>query len=514
MKQWRNWILVGMLLAVAACAEAPPPEPAAPQAKAFNLAEPFISVELPPDWILMPGAKGRPGRLLTAQAPDHGPRLVVEARQLAKPLNLTKLGAALARVEISRLSDDIKARAFGEPQQLQLGGLPAVSFAYLAGSEKRVRHLAASQRWLYVVDLCQGKVEDKDLTQKVLATLRLTPEAPPASALAGDQSLRNLLDSFMPARLALAREQIRNHAVNRPRDQGLALLEAEATGLWALSLKWFNRPPPQVDWAELTDRARRAAGASGEQAAAQRALGLLLLAQKKTKQAGKLFDLAVKQEPDEGRNFFVQALAEVGPKEQSVLLRKALALAPSLSGAKVMLARLDEKGAPAKARELYEQVLAEDPRHTGALARLASMEMDKKATRHQAEKRLRQALSVDPLDTASRFNLALCYMWDDKHQMVVTELDQLVQVDPGDAQAYNMMGRSQRHLKRYQEARGSFEAAVKANPRMAPAWYNLGGLCAGQLKDKACARRAFSEFVKLEPKSPAASKVKRWLERH
>ena len=92
-------------------------------------------------------------------------------------------------------------------------------------------------------------------------------------------------------------------------------------------------------------------------------------------------------------------------------------------------------------------------------------------------------------------------------------LQPLLLENPSDAASLNLKGLALRALKRYPQAAESFNRAVQADPNHAGAFYNLGALCATELKDLSCARRAFKAFLALEPSSERAMKVRAWLTR-
>jgi TolA-binding protein len=64
--------------------------------------------------------------------------------------------------------------------------------------------------------------------------------------------------------------------------------------------------------------------------------------------------------------------------------------------------------------------------------------------------------------------------------------------------------------QKYAEAKTQFEAAIKADPNMAPAHYQLGmaQLNLGQIPD---ARASFENYLKVDPNGAKAAEVKGYL---
>ncbi|MBA4358463.1 MAG: hypothetical protein C0405_12150, partial [Desulfovibrio sp.] len=200
------------------------------------------------------------------------------------------------------------------------------------------------------------------------------------------------------------------------------------------------------------------------------------------------------------------------PPGQEARARRALDLDPTLAGATWLLAQaLDRQNKPQQAEPLLAGLLARDPQHSLALQSLGGLEMDRAPA--QAQARLEKALLLDPGNSDARFNLALVLRRAGRAAEAEAELDKLLAADAKDASALNLRGQLQQEQGRAAQARQSFEAATRIAPGHVGAWYNLGALCAGPLKDPACARAAFTRFLELEPGGPRAQKVRDWLAR-
>lgn len=518
--------LLGLALLLMGCPPAEQaPLPAPENSRTVRLTEPFLEATFPATWKVSLAAPGQPEALLSA-SDSQGAQVMVLARRLQQTLDLERMGQALARVDQGRLKDEKGAQDFSPSQAEGLGGVAAVSYSYALAGQAHRRWLAVAGLWLYTVDMA-GAAQPQAAWQAVLAAIRLVPgavapalAAAPGPASAGGSGpglagLRALLDSLDPVRLAQARAQLAQARQAYPQDQRLAALEAEATALHLLALRMTQRPDPRLDLTALRGRAQAAAQALKDDAAAQRAWGLLLLAQRQGGDAEAVLERALALGPRDGRNLLAQAFWRAfDPAAQERLARQALALNPGLPAARMVLARaLLKQGRPAEAAELFRQVLAADGDHAQALAGLASVEMDEPASQGQARTRFQKALQMDPQDTAALFNLALLLKRQGQAGEAEQELSRLLALDPGDAAAHNLRGQVLQEQKRYAQARESYLAATKADPRHAQAFFNLGALCASQLGDPACARGAFIRFLELEPSGPRTAKVREWLAR-
>jgi tetratricopeptide (TPR) repeat protein len=92
----------------------------------------------------------------------------------------------------------------------------------------------------------------------------------------------------------------------------------------------------------------------------------------------------------------------------------------------------------------------------------------------------------------------------------VTELEAALALDPGDARARSALGDAYAALGRLDDAAAAQRAALAIDARLAPAHYALA-LLAERTGDTAGARRHFTAFVTLEPRSYAAWRVRESL---
>lgn len=487
-----------------------------PTGRAFHASQPYLDVVFPAGYQQQAGPDAsQPHRVVGSLGP-RGAVVFITARKLQQAMDLGRLGEALVRVDQGELRAQPGAEDFRPARPDQLGGVSALAYTYsLAGRQHR-RLLAESGGWLYAVDL-SGPAEAQEELAGVLATVRLLPATPaacPTTAGGADTVMdetRPQLDSLDPPRLAqaLARIVQARAAADTPK---LSSLEAEAAALQVLVLRGQKRRPPALDLPRLLEQAR-AAGAAGDNGDRQRAWGLILLASDRAPEAEDALERAVKLEPGRAVNYLALALwYGFDASSQESYARRALALDPALVGAQWMLVRaLELQNRNQEAESAIAGLLARDPQHSLGLQAAGGLEIDRAP--EQALAHLEQALALDPQNTNARFNLALCLKRLHKDSQAESELDKLLAQDPQDASALDLRGRVQQEQGRLAQARQSFEAAIKANPQAAHAYYNLGALCAGQLADLACAKPAFSRFLELEPSGPRSQKIRDWLTR-
>jgi tetratricopeptide (TPR) repeat protein len=82
---------------------------------------------------------------------------------------------------------------------------------------------------------------------------------------------------------------------------------------------------------------------------------------------------------------------------------------------------------------------------------------------------------------------------------------------PRSARAYSNLGEVYRRMKEINKAETAFTKAVEIDPQYADAHYNLGVLYDGELRDPGKAAIHYRKFLELEPNSPEAVRIGRWL---
>ena len=135
---------------------------------------------------------------------------------------------------------------------------------------------------------------------------------------------------------------------------------------------------------------------------------------------------------------------------------------------------------------------------------LARLLMDRPSTQKEAARLLAQVVQLDQGNLPAAFNLAVLRLKQGQAEETLHLLQPVLLANPNDAAALNLKGLALRAQKHFTKAAEAFRQATRADPGHAGAFYNLGALCATELKDLACARRAFKAFLALEPSSERA----------
>jgi len=115
----------------------------------------------------------------------------------------------------------------------------------------------------------------------------------------------------------------------------------------------------------------------------------------------------------------------------------------------------------------------------------------------QAEKHLRAALAIDPALLGARVRLATAV----SHQGRMREVISILGVTNSlSAEAHRLMGEAYQHLLEYENAKASYEAAIRLKPDFMEAYYGLSRTC-GQLGDRERSRALLEKFSALKKAS-------------
>ncbi len=132
-----------------------------------------------------------------------------------------------------------------------------------------------------------------------------------------------------------------------------------------------------------------------------------------------------------------------------------------------------QQGRPERAEQLYGEVLAADPRHTGALHLMGILAAE--TGRHeQALELIRKAISIDPASGVYHRNLGAVLQMMGRLEEAAAECRQALRLTPGDVHALGNLGGVLRDLGKPEEALPHLERAVTLNPSHAAVHTNLG----------------------------------------
>ena len=158
-----------------------------------------------------------------------------------------------------------------------------------------------------------------------------------------------------------------------------------------------------------------------------------------------------------------------------------------------------DAGNPEQAKQLYQQVLRQDPQHAEALANLG-VAYEQLGRSDLAEAMFRKALDLRPDYADAHLNLGLTLAESERFRAALESIAEAVRLDPGHVAARQAMGMVLTRLDRPLEAVPHFRRVVVEIPSSADARLNLGIALAegGSLED---ALAEFDEAARLSPES-------------
>lgn len=156
-----------------------------------------------------------------------------------------------------------------------------------------------------------------------------------------------------------------------------------------------------------------------------------------------------------------------------------------------------QAGELAQARQLYLEILAQNPRQPDALHLLGMVEYQ--AGRPEAAAKLiARALAVRDRDPAYHANLGLVLLALGRAAESAEACRQALRLKPEFAAAHNNLGNALKELGRTGEAEACYRRAVELDPKLVDALYNLAGIYAGR-EQAAEAVELYEKVLALEP---------------
>ncbi|MBI3796376.1 MAG: adenylate/guanylate cyclase domain-containing protein, partial [Deltaproteobacteria bacterium] len=136
------------------------------------------------------------------------------------------------------------------------------------------------------------------------------------------------------------------------------------------------------------------------------------------------------------------------------------------------------KEAIAKARQMFEQVIALDPQYAAAYALLSATYWRESVwnpdpqTRERALALAQQAVALDDSLSVAHLWLGMAYQMKTQYEPAIAELERAIALDPNSAEGYAGLGSVLNVAGRPAEAFGWLEKAMRFHPRY-PFWYGL-----------------------------------------
>jgi tetratricopeptide (TPR) repeat protein len=152
-------------------------------------------------------------------------------------------------------------------------------------------------------------------------------------------------------------------------------------------------------------------------------------------------------------------------------------------------AALHAQGQLQEAEDLYDQVLAANPRHFDSVYRLGLIRLQQ-GQFAEAESLFRRATKLDKRSADAQHHLAVALTGLGRLEEAVPRYEKVLGLRPRYAEAYNNLGYALQQLGRHHEAIGHYKRALDINPSYAEAHNNLGNA----LVALARAKEAIAEF--------------------
>ena len=215
---------------------------------------------------------------------------------------------------------------------------------------------------------------------------------------------------------------------------------------------------------------------------------------------------AVRLAPSDGEALagLVEAAGRSRREQDATRLIEQLASQhPASAALQLELSRvLALQGAFDEAVAAAREAVSLDPSGAAAREQLASLFVDL-GDAASLEPIVRLMERVDPDDPETLYHAAALHFLHQRYAEAAALGERVVARDPNDARTHNLLGAAYATLGQAGQARRSFQASVRANPRDAVTYVNLG-LLELQAADWTAAGRHFAEALTLDAGSSAA----------
>lgn len=163
---------------------------------------------------------------------------------------------------------------------------------------------------------------------------------------------------------------------------------------------------------------------------------------------------------------------------------------------------LRQLGDYAKAREIWEAVLQEHPRHAEVLTHLGSIALDLGAY-EEAAAHWRRALVIEPSLHELHQDMGFALLEVGRYNEAIEALLQAMMGPSVSSQTLSLLGQCYLQLKRYEQARDMYRRALEMDPEDASACYGLMTVCMRLQKPNEAAlhRARFKALTKADTRS-------------
>jgi tetratricopeptide (TPR) repeat protein/2-polyprenyl-3-methyl-5-hydroxy-6-metoxy-1,4-benzoquinol methylase len=161
-----------------------------------------------------------------------------------------------------------------------------------------------------------------------------------------------------------------------------------------------------------------------------------------------------------------------------------------------------QRGQVAEAERLYDQALAADPHHAGALhyAGVAALQGGRP---DQAAARIERSIAAEGRNAEAHYHLGLAYASLGQFGKCADANRRAVALKADYAEAHMNLGNALNALGRADEAAACYERVIALRPQLADAHYNLANILADQRRFEA-ANRAYESALAQRPDFPQA----------
>lgn len=331
-------------------------------------------------------------------------------------------------------------------------------------------------------------IPERDLSKvgPVLAELvaSFEPERPTTAATAASSRGVAPKASGPGFSIAALEARVREYRsqVQTKKDDKAALAKAEAGLAETLGLELYlskETPPPAIE--ELTKAAAEAMRLSPGSPSSQRARAWAAYHKNQMVEMEAAIKEALRADSHDAQAHFLYALwYGFDPRRSEEMARAAIEAYPELAPAHFVKALAD--------------------RREGDLA--------------EARRSLERALALDPTFTRAREELADVLEESGDTQAALATYRTLSQQAPEDVRLHFRHGVVARKAGLIDEAITEYQTAIRLDPRLAEAHYNLAVLYLQEKNAPDLAARSFQRFLELDPQSDRADTVRKWLRDH
>ncbi len=411
------------------------------------------------------------------------------------------------RLEIERLTQpiDLEDQTFaGIFMEVQLERLAERVSEPLSSKTVRRFPWGTGIELVYFVPARSGKKNERDRVTEVTTTVgetlyRFTTWIPEKDVSKVGPTLGQVVESFSPQRAAPAeaappsapattrfslagvdarvREYRERIASAPPLSPDLAHAQAglaESLGLRA----YLTEGASPSDLNEITRAAQDAARIAPGEIASQRALAWSAYHRDQMVEMEQAIQQALRLDSKDAETHFLHALwYGFNPARSEAMARIALEAYPDL--------------APAH----YVKALAD--RRAGDLP--------------EARQALERALQIDPAFSRARVELAEVLEESEDFPAAAAAYRELSRAAPGDVGLHFQLAVAARKAGLIDEAISEYQTAVRLDPSLSEAHYNLAVLYVREKQAPDLAAQSFQRFLELDPESERAESVRKWL---